>query len=417
MDKTKLLLVEDDPDFRSALELRLKKRGFEVTVTASGEEAMDKLKSSVFDIVVSDIRLPGMSGMKFLDKVKKINEYLPVILLTGYGSLETAKEAVRLKATDYLLKPLDSIDELLHPINKALYSYNLIKENERLSDDLKLKIEELGRSEQRYKDLFESASDIIFTADIKGMITAVNKTMERITGYKKTELIGKIFSKAIVPIETEKLINPGKLMSEKSAGLIEVKIITKEDKVRLGEMGMRLLREEDKITGAQYIVRDITERKKAENELKNSELKLMRQKEILEKKNIALREILEQVEIEKKRIKDNVLANVDRLLMPSLKRLRKRLKSFDARYVDILQKNLEQLTSSFGRKLTEKKLLQLTPREIEICDMIRNGFSSKEISELLNISLPTTERHRNNIRRKLGIVNKNLNLITYLQTP
>jgi len=83
------------------------------------------------------------------------------------------------------------------------------------------------------------------------------------------------------------------------------------------------------------------------------------------------------------------------------------------KYVDLLQYHLRKLTSSFGNKITEKNL-NLTPREIEICNMIKGGLASKEISNLLSISYRTVEKHRRNIRQKIGISNKNINLTSFL---
>ncbi len=151
---------------------------------------------------------------------------------------------------------------------------------------------------------------------------------------------------------------------------------------------------------------DITERKKTEKILQE-------QKEALEKKNIALNEVLGQIEIEKKQIKDNVIANAENLLLPIIQKLK--LTGESRKYVQLLQENLQELTSSFGSKLTEKGA-KLTSREIEVCDMIKNGLTSKEIAGLLNISLRTVETHRIKIRTKLGIVNKDINLSSFLKT-
>ncbi len=116
--------------------------------------------------------------------------------------------------------------------------------------------------------------------------------------------------------------------------------------------------------------------------------------------------------MEKNKIKDDILANVDEVLMPILKKLK--LKGASRKYTNLLRQNLEDLTSAFGRKISEKRL-KLSPREIEICDMIKNGLSSKEISGLLAVSPQTVEKHRKNIREKLGISNKGVNLTTFLQ--
>jgi PAS domain S-box-containing protein len=146
---------------------------------------------------------------------------------------------------------------------------------------------------------------------------------------------------------------------------------------------------------------------------KRTEELLHMQKAALEQKNIALSEILGQIEIEKKQIKDNVIANAENLLLPIIQKLR--LTGESRKYVQLLQKNLQELTSAFGTRLTEKEI-RLTSREIEICNMIKNGLTNKEISGLLNISHGTTERHRANIRKKLGVINKDINLHSFLRT-
>ena len=142
-----------------------------------------------------------------------------------------------------------------------------------------------------------------------------------------------------------------------------------------------------------------------------------KQKESLEQKNIALREVLGQVEIEKRQMEDNVVANAENLLLPTIQKLG--LTGESRKHAQLLQKNLEELTSSFGTRLIDKKT-RLTSKEIEICNMIKNGLSSKEIAHLLNASLLTVEKHRNNIRSKLGLAykkisNKKVSLFSVLQ--
>jgi PAS domain S-box-containing protein len=148
------------------------------------------------------------------------------------------------------------------------------------------------------------------------------------------------------------------------------------------------------------IQRDITERKI--NEM------------AIEQKNMALKEILEQIEIEKARIKEGVAMNVEEVLIPALKKIRRKGTRLDKQYIDVLERSLRDLTSTFGLQVSDKHL-KLSPREVEIANLIKNGLSSKEIVDMLNISFKTVETHRNRIRRKLGIIQKNVNLTTYLQ--
>ncbi|MGR3177145.1 MAG: PAS domain S-box protein [Candidatus Anammoxibacter sp.] len=160
------------------------------------------------------------------------------------------------------------------------------------------------------------------------------------------------------------------------------------------------------VVGVIEHVRDITKRKEVDELLQE-------QKKSLEQKNIALNEMLKQLEIEKKKIVDNMTANVENFLLPGLEKLK--LRGESNKYVELLIKNVNELTSSFGVDLT-KNNAKLTSRETEICNMIKSGLSNKEISKILHICIRTIEKHRSNIRKKLNINNHNVNLESFLKT-
>ncbi|MFC2003640.1 helix-turn-helix transcriptional regulator [Chloroflexota bacterium] len=155
----------------------------------------------------------------------------------------------------------------------------------------------------------------------------------------------------------------------------------------------------------------IIDHKRDEESLRDSKFNLMEQSKALEDKNIALRELLVQVETEKRKIEEDVTTNIDILVLPVLKRIE--LESVNSKYVDLLRDTLKKLTASFGNKISQKRT-RLTPREIEVCNMIKNGLTSKEISNLLNVSKQTIEWHRKSIRRKTELTNKDVNLVSYL---
>ncbi|MCD6459368.1 hypothetical protein J7L67_01715 [bacterium] len=134
----------------------------------------------------------------------------------------------------------------------------------------------------------------------------------------------------------------------------------------------------------------------------------------LEKKHSALIDILEQVEMEKKNIKDQIVSNIEMVLLPMLKKIDKKSDTAEQGIINVIRQNLKTLGSSFGFKISKMES-KLAPREVQICNMIKNGLATKEISDILNISPTTVDRHRNNIRKKLGIVKKNVNLTSYLQ--
>jgi PAS domain S-box-containing protein len=165
-------------------------------------------------------------------------------------------------------------------------------------------------------------------------------------------------------------------------------------------------------TANESLMREITERKKVEQALIESESKLQEQKLALEQKNIALREVIAQIEVEKRKIKDDIEANVTAVVSPILEKLK--IGKDSLKYVNLLQHHIERLTSSFSSEITRGSL-KLTPREIEVCNMVKGGLTSKDISNLLSISYRTVEKHRRNIRQKIGISNKDINLTSFLR--
>lgn len=156
-----------------------------------------------------------------------------------------------------------------------------------------------------------------------------------------------------------------------------------------------------------------SERKQAEKDLSESKQKLKAQNLLLKEKNIALREVMNQLIEEKESLETKVMANVDNLLLPLIRRMDNRGSEIEREYLMLLEENIKQLTSSFGTRISQPSH-RLTPRENEICTMIRGGLSSKEIAKLLNLSYRSIETYRNHIRKKLGITNKKINLVSYL---
>jgi uncharacterized protein YeeX (DUF496 family) len=135
----------------------------------------------------------------------------------------------------------------------------------------------------------------------------------------------------------------------------------------------------------------------------------------LENKNIALKEVLKKVHEEKREIAMRVQANVDKIIMPIFSLLEKNANSNDVSVLKLLKKNLEEITSPFTNAIS-KEFVSLSPVEIQICNYIKNGFSTKDIAQLRGIAVATVSRHREHIREKLNLKNKNINLVTYLNS-
>lgn len=159
----------------------------------------------------------------------------------------------------------------------------------------------------------------------------------------------------------------------------------------------------------------IATRISAERQLQESNRQLTLERQALEEANTALKILLSRIEQEKQEIHGDIKTNVEKILMPILHALAPQLSPPQVKYVEMLQKNLEEITSSFVNKLS-LNYHSMTPTEIAICNMIRNGMRTKEIAEVRGISEATINRHREKIRRKLKITNQDVNLATLLQS-
>lgn len=155
-----VLLVEDDMDSGVSVKRMLEKRALSVTLVGDAETAMTRFHSGSYDAIVADIRLPGRSGVDLLKDIRSEFPEMPFILLTGFDSLNTAVQAVRFGAQDYILKPLDNIDDLLVPLQKAVREHRMILRSQALE-------RELRRSEARFRAVIENSMDIAYHFNFK----------------------------------------------------------------------------------------------------------------------------------------------------------------------------------------------------------------------------------------------------------
>ncbi len=118
MRKFRVLVVDDEVDFRDTVVKRLRMRKLDVTGVESGEKAVELLDEHNFDVVILDVKMPGMDGIDTLREMKRVKPLMEVIMLTGHASVESGIEGMKLGAFDYIMKPAD-IDDLIDKMRKA----------------------------------------------------------------------------------------------------------------------------------------------------------------------------------------------------------------------------------------------------------------------------------------------------------
>jgi DNA-binding CsgD family transcriptional regulator len=159
----------------------------------------------------------------------------------------------------------------------------------------------------------------------------------------------------------------------------------------------------------------IAQRIEAEQKLQEINRLLTVEREALREANTALRTVLAKIDEEKREMGRDIHANVEKVLLPILQALALEVPAAKRAYVDLLRANLDEITAPFTKRLSAA-FHALTPTEVAVCHMIRSGLRTKEIARLRGISPATVNRHREHVRRKLGLARRGLNLTTYLQS-
>lgn len=160
---------------------------------------------------------------------------------------------------------------------------------------------------------------------------------------------------------------------------------------------------------------EIADRRQAETDLAIANQILEAKHQELNARNIALQQVLSRIEEEKNGLAFRVRTNIDRLVKPIVRALEDKADPTEKRQLKLLSSSLEQATLPLSDKLQSIYAI-LTPREVEISNMVKNGLTSKQAGTLLGLSEATIRKHRRNIRKKLGIASKQLNLASFLKT-
>ena len=283
--------------------------------------------------------------------------------------------------------------------------------------DLKRAEKSLRESEGKFKNLAEQSPNMIFI-NSRGRVVYANQKCVEITGYGLGEFYTDDFDflKLIAP-EYLDLIkrNFGKHMAGEEVNPYEYALVSKSGERIEVIITTKLIHYEGE-SAILGIVTDITERKLAEKNLHEKDKELKQQAKNLEEMNVALKILLEQRDKEKADMKENLLMSLKRLVFPYIEKLQKnKIGEESLTYINIIKSNLEDVIAPISDTLSSK-YLGLTPSEIQVANLIKQGLTSKEIAQILNVSHKAVSFHRGNIRKKLGLWNKKMNLTTYLQS-
>lgn len=275
--------------------------------------------------------------------------------------------------------------------------------------------EALRRSEERYRKAFRCSPDSITISEMTtGRFIEVNEGFEHMSGHSQEDVIGKSsLDIGLWRNPAARAVVEKRLKRDGAVRDYETDFITRDGDI-LNCLVSAEWFELDKKRCVVMIARDITERKQYEDELHHTSVELERERHELTEKNIALKQILDHIEQEKTEIREELNLRVEKLLKPVIARLKKNDGVLRKKDIALLENGVNGIVGADTDRYKDN-LTKLTPRELDICDLIKKGYSSKEIAAFLSVSVQTVHKHRQVIRRKLQLNNQDVNLAAYLR--
>jgi PAS domain S-box-containing protein len=307
--------------------------------------------------------------------------------------------------------------------------------------------------EEKYRNILENIQDVYYEIAMDGRILEVSPSCRQISRYDRSELIGRSMSEIYADItkrdaflarirKLRRVTDYEILLKDKDGTLVPCAISARIVKFKEGisprivgimrdisarkdaeeelrhnrdELESRVRERTEDLEKINLALRgEIAERRQIEKMLKQRERELKGKSLRLEETNAALKVLLKHREADKTEHEELILANVRELVLPYIEKLKRmRLTEKQAAYTHIIETNLNQIVSPFLKRLTSKHL-NLTPREIQITNFIKEGKTTKDISDILGCSIKTIDYHRDNIRDKLGLKRQKANLRSYL---
>lgn len=327
MTKKTILLIDDEEAILASIGWTLENNNFETTTAKNGQEGIDLLQRKPFDLVITDLMMPQVNGMAVLKRAKSLYPEIGVIILTGYGDVDSAVEALKMGADDYLQKPCD-MDDLLIKARRG----------------------------------FEKQ-------DMVAQLQQQNKQLTR-----------EIVARRTVEMQ----------LQEHQANL--------EQQVQ--DRTHELTRTVDELRYAMATL--ITKEKELQE--KNRELKNI---------NTTLSTMLKRRTQEHNEIRREMAAETAKMVLPLLKKAETQGTGPTKEYVKTAQANLLDVLSKQPQDIVLANA-RLAPRELQIVHYLRQNKTSKEMADLLGISVRTVESYRENIRKKLRIKNQKKNLKRFI---
>jgi PAS domain S-box-containing protein len=277
--QTTVLVVDDEVSITDTLNKYLSLENYTVFTANNGNEGLEKYWEHKPQIIITDIKMPGMSGLEFLGRIRSEDLETEIIVVTGHGDMDSAIEALKNNASDFLLKPLD-LEVILYALQRTEARINLKKKVKSYTVKLEKLLKQVNYSKRHMETIVQNSPSAMLTYDTNGVITSWNAEAEKLTGYSSDESKGKSFKDLFV-IESHIIDIKSAADDKQSFQNVICQILTKDHQLRYISRNANVLKDQDnKIIGGIESFLDITEKMKKDSLLEKRYLQVQAINEI-----------------------------------------------------------------------------------------------------------------------------------------
>ena len=406
-----------DDDFLICEELQGIVTDFEYEVAGvadSGKAAVEMALDVKPDVILMDIVMDnGMDGIaaagKILDSID-----CAVIFVTGYGDDEIFERAKQVEPHGYILKPYTPMEiksAIEIGFHKKQIENRLKKAYDNVLTDLKQRTSELESANHRFEALINAATSSMFLLGLDGTVLAANPIAAKRHRLKVDEFVGKnAFDLLTKKLAKSRKANLARVVKTKKPA----RFVDQRGKIIFDNSVYPIFDNDRNVIQLAIYAKDVTKEVQSKKEIEEGRRELESKTELLQDANMALKIMLQKSTENREEIEAEVMATLKKMVVPLVQKIKKAEINPSVReHINRLEENLKYLSSPFSRNLSFE-YITLSPKEIQVANLIRDGRVTKEIAEELGVKPGSVEFYRNNIREKIGIRGKKIRLRTHL---
>ncbi|MBU2550044.1 MAG: response regulator [Proteobacteria bacterium] len=372
LESARILVVDDEKIIREGCARILRKEGHEVSTAANGQIALDLIRQNQYDILLLDIKMPALDGMALMEILKQEQSGLLIVVITGYASIETAVEAMKAGAYDFLLKPF-SPDALRIAINRALDHLRLAWEMDRLRWEQAMSLRDIANEQSRLLTIMNSMACGILVTDNEKHLVLFNPMAPHMLGIDPTDIVGSPLADVLPQTELVEMVDEIFRCEDQGLTALEQEIEISEH-VWLRARAAPVRNPEGHILGVVTVLQDISHMK--EMDRMKSEFVTMVSHEL----KAPLAAIQQQIEV----LLEGMAGDLNDRQRHFLDRAQHRSQGL----IDLINELLDISRIESGRIISHQEPLDLVPLIGQVIEFIRPQADSKGMT--ITTDLPSS---------------------------